>query len=93
MGGLPAKDVVSQLGSLHGSPLALSLPIPPLHILLLPQIKVLAHEAPRTLGRGRGGPEQDGYSTGEGGGRPAEGAGHFIGGVGGGASTLAQPPL
>ena len=92
MGGLPAKDVVSQLGSLHGSPLALSLTIPPLHILLLPQIKVLAHEAPRTLARAAR-PEQDGYSTGEGGGRPAEGAGHFIGGVGGGASTLAQPPL
>ena len=47
---LPAKDVVSQLGSLHGSPLALSLTIPSLHILLLPQVKVLAHDAPRTLG-------------------------------------------
>ena len=43
---LPAKDVVSQLGSLHGSPLALGLPIPPLHILPLLQVKVLAHDPP-----------------------------------------------
>ena len=68
MGGLPAKDVVSQLGSLHGSPLALGLTIPSLHILLSPQLKVLAHDrTPRTLRRRRR-PEQDGYSTGEGGG-------------------------
>ena len=87
---LPAEDVVCQLGPLHGSPLALSLTISPLHILPLPQVKGFARES--TLGRSS---QQDGYSsTWIGGGRPAERAGHFItGGVGGGASTVARPPL
>ena len=88
---LPAEDVVCQLGPLHGSPLALSLTISPLHILPLPQVKGLARQK-STLGRSS---QQDGYwSTWIGGGRPAERAGHFItGGVGGGASTVARPPL
>ena len=55
---LPAEDVVCQLGPLHGSPLALSLTISPLHILPLPQVKGLARES--TLGRSS---QQDGYSS------------------------------
>ena len=55
---VPAEDVVCQLGPLHGSPLALSLTISPLHILPLPQVKGLARES--TLGRSS---QQDGYSS------------------------------
>merc|ERR1711963_1250777 len=40
-----AEDVVCQLGPLHGSPLALSLTISPLHFLPLPQVKGLARES------------------------------------------------
>ena len=54
---LPAEDVVCQLGPLHGSPLALSLTISPLHILPLPQVKGLARQK-STLGRSS---QQDGY--------------------------------
>ena len=93
--GSPAKDVVGQLGALHGSPFALGLAISPLHILSLSRLEVQVGTPRGEPSPARPAPGQEGCEAGCDlcGLGPAEGAGHFIRSLLEGSPALRPPPV